>query len=73
LEERFSALERLVATANQRDAHFLVVAGDLFDKQTVTKGQHGATTGLTPRHAKLAVGAAATLSIFLFETHEQTK
>jgi len=36
-------------------------------------GQHGATTGLTPRHAKLAVGAAATLSIFLFETHEQTK
>jgi len=39
LEERFSALERLVATANQREAHFLVVAGDLFDKQTVTKGQ----------------------------------
>jgi exonuclease SbcD len=39
LEERFSALERLVATANQRDAHFLVVAGDLFDKQTVTKLQ----------------------------------
>lgn len=36
-------------------------------------GQHGATIGLTPRHAKLAVGAAATLSIFLFETHEQTK
>lgn len=39
LEERFSALERLVGTANQRDAHFLVVAGDLFDKQTVTKIQ----------------------------------
>ena len=38
-EERFSALERLVAMANQRQAHFMVVAGDLFDKQTVTKGQ----------------------------------
>lgn len=36
-------------------------------------GQHGSTTGLTTRHAKLAVGAAATLAIFLFETHEQTK
>lgn len=36
-------------------------------------GQHGATTGLASRHAKLAVGAAATLVIFLFETHEQTK
>jgi hypothetical protein len=36
-------------------------------------GQHGAASGLTSRHAKLAVGAAATLSIFLFETHEQTK
>lgn len=37
LEERFAALERLVTTANERAAHFLVVAGDLFDKQTVTK------------------------------------
>jgi DNA repair exonuclease SbcCD nuclease subunit len=46
LEERFSALERLVATANQRDAHFLVVAGDLFDKQTVTKGQIERAVGM---------------------------
>jgi DNA repair protein SbcD/Mre11 len=37
LEERFTALARIVATANQRQAHFLVVAGDLFDKPTVTK------------------------------------
>jgi hypothetical protein len=36
-------------------------------------GQHGTTAGLTTRHAKLAVGAASTLAIFLFETHEQTK
>lgn len=36
-------------------------------------GQHGSTSGLTSRHAKLAVGAASTLAVFLFETHEQTK
>lgn len=36
-------------------------------------GQHGSSTGLTTRHAKLAVGAASTLAVFLFETHEQTK
>jgi hypothetical protein len=36
-------------------------------------GQHSSTAGLTTRHAKLAVGAAATLAVFLFETHEQTK
>lgn len=36
-------------------------------------GQHGSTSGLTTRHAKLAVGAASTLVVFLFETHEQTK
>ncbi len=36
-------------------------------------GQHGATAGLSSRHAKLAVGAASTLAVFLFETHEQTK
>ena len=37
LEERFAALEGLVRTANERQAHFLVVAGDLFDKQSVPK------------------------------------
>lgn len=36
-------------------------------------GQHGSTAGLTTRHAKLAVGAASTLAVFLLETHEQTK
>lgn len=36
-------------------------------------GQHGKTVGLSPRHAKLAVGAAATLVTFLFETHLETK
>lgn len=39
IEERFASLERMVTTANDRKAHFIVVAGDLFDKTTVTKGQ----------------------------------
>lgn len=36
-------------------------------------GQHGKAVGLSPRHAKLAVGAAATLVTFLFETHLETR
>jgi DNA repair protein SbcD/Mre11 len=39
IEERFASLERMVATANERKTHFIVVAGDLFDKTTVTKAQ----------------------------------
>ncbi len=33
-------------------------------------GKSGRTPGLSPRHARLAVGAMATLAIFLFETYE---
>ena len=33
-------------------------------------GRHGTSEGLQPRHARLAVGAMATLAVFLFETHE---
>jgi hypothetical protein len=36
-------------------------------------GKHGTVTGLHARHAKLAVGAAATLATFLFETHKETQ
>lgn len=36
-------------------------------------GKDAKTRGLQPRHAKLAVGAAATLATFLFETHKETK
>lgn len=32
-------------------------------------GPHGRVRGLDARHARLAVGAAATLAMFLFETH----
>lgn len=36
-------------------------------------GKHGSASGLSTRHAKLAVGAAATLAVFLFETHKETR
>jgi hypothetical protein len=36
-------------------------------------GKHGSAIGLGARHAKLAVGAAATLAVFLFETHQETR
>lgn len=35
-------------------------------------GPQGKAKGLGVRHAKLAVGAAATLTMFLFETHKET-
>ncbi|MGH2693524.1 MAG: abortive infection family protein [bacterium] len=34
-------------------------------------GKHGSATSLGARHAKLAVGAAATVARFLFETHTE--
>jgi len=34
-------------------------------------GKEGRSRGLGPRHARLAVGAAATLVVFLFETHKE--
>lgn len=34
-------------------------------------GKYGRAKGVHPRHARLAVGAAATLSVFLLETHEE--
>lgn len=33
-------------------------------------GKHAGSKGLEPRHAKLAVGAASTLAVFLVETHD---
>jgi hypothetical protein len=35
-------------------------------------GKHAKTGGLSARHAKLAVGAAATLATFLFDAHKET-
>ncbi len=35
-------------------------------------GSHAKASGLSPRHARLAVGAATTLAVFLFETHKET-
>lgn len=34
-------------------------------------GKHAKTSGLEARHAKLAIGAASTLAVFLYETHAE--
>lgn len=34
-------------------------------------GKDGKTTGLSTRHARLAVGAATSLAVFLFDTHQE--
>jgi len=36
-------------------------------------GKHAGSKGLEPRHAKLAVGAASTLAVFLVETHDSRR
>ncbi|MEM1113737.1 MAG: abortive infection family protein [Pseudomonadota bacterium] len=42
---------------------------ELRNKYGTGHGKSGNTKGLGPRHAKLAVGAASTLTVFLAETH----
>jgi len=55
VEERFSALDRLVAAANSREAHFLVVAGDLFDTTRVRVADIDRAATLLRGFAGLAV------------------
>lgn len=43
--------------------------GELRNLYGTGHGKGGTNKGLSPRHARLAVGAASTLSTFLFETH----
>lgn len=43
--------------------------GELRNLYGTGHGKDGSTKGLRPRHAKLAVGASATLATFLYETH----
>lgn len=45
--------------------------GELRNLYGTGHGRTGATRGLKPRHARLAVGSAATLATFLLETHEE--
>lgn len=44
---------------------------ELRNKYGTGHGKEGDAKGLTPRHAKLAVGAASTLAVFLIETHRE--
>jgi hypothetical protein len=45
--------------------------GELRNLYGTGHGKSGAAKGLAPRHARLAVGAAATLATFLLETHAE--
>ena len=45
--------------------------GELRNLYGTGHGKHGSSRGLSPRHARLAVGAAATLATFLFQTHTE--
>ena len=44
---------------------------ELRNKHGTGHGKEGSVKGLSPRHAKLAVGAASTLAVFLVETHRE--
>lgn len=44
---------------------------ELRNKYGTGHGKEGSTRGLSSRHAKLAVGAASTLAVFLVETHRE--
>jgi len=44
---------------------------ELRNKYGTGHGRSASSKGLSPRHAKLAAGAATTLAIFLFETHQE--
>jgi hypothetical protein len=45
--------------------------GELRNLYGTGHGKTGAAKGLSPRHARLAAGSAATLATFLLETHEE--
>jgi len=55
IAERFLALERIVALANDRNAHFFVVAGDLFDSTRVKKEDIDRAAAVLRGFAGLAV------------------
>ncbi|WP_428848607.1 abortive infection family protein [Shewanella marisflavi] len=44
---------------------------ELRNKYGTGHGKEGNAKGLSSRHAKLAVGAASTLAVFLVETHRE--
>jgi hypothetical protein len=47
--------------------------GEIRNEYGSGHGKNGSFKGLQPRHAKLAVGSASTLAVYLLETHEIRK
>jgi hypothetical protein len=65
---------RAAATVRRLLQNLATIANGLAELRNPYGTGHGKpahTEGLQSRHARLAVGAAATLAVFLFETHEQ--
>lgn len=62
-EERFAALDRLINTANQRQADFFVIAGDLFDSTRVKVAD-------VDRTASILAGFAGTAVLVLPGNHD---
>jgi hypothetical protein len=68
------------AKASETVRHVLGALGTVVDGIAKLRNAYGTghgqaprRGGLTARHAKLAVGAGSTLSVFLYETHQQRK
>lgn len=63
------ALKKLVGNLSQMPQQLATIR----NKMGTGHGRANSFSGLEPRHAKLAVGSAATLCWFLWETHEEMK
>lgn len=74
LPEGVSPASRDPETVKRILGSLAVIAGGVAELRNAYGTGHGRSPGargLGARHAKLAVGAAATLAVFLFETHEE--
>lgn len=69
IPERASASETIRRLLSNLGTITLAVA-ELRNYYGTGHGKHAKARGLLPRHARLAVGAASTLAMFLIETHE---
>jgi exonuclease SbcD len=55
IQERFDALERIIAESNNKQTHFLVVAGDLFDKISLSNADIRKTVTILKQFSGQAV------------------
>ena len=65
-EHRLLEIRRSTGTREAHDKELALTPADIPDKAMAAGAK-----GLGPWHAKLAVGAASTLAVFLAETHNE--